>query len=675
MKKVPSCFIKCFRNSLKVYLVPILFLIISILIIIILINSIVSVKDNDIADQIVVEKLYEQIDSLAAAVTKKKSLKEKLTLIEDFKSSNKYFWAVNSKFEILYHPLSFFINKISIQEFKDQKGNPFFVQLLELTLQKGEFSIVYYSSIDKENVIRKIASAKYIEEIGMIIGTDSFAPIQVFYVKRIKFLLFLCFFTVLSAIFSLFLFSRKSIVKDVNALTEEMSLLCDNVLTCEPNLSVCSIFTPLQEQFLRLVHFLKEFVRKSASLSDNIHFNLDSLEKNVTEISKNFHKLTTYLLEVAKGAVNQKERLTTVIDVINQVDQSVKTINDNVKVQNQSVQNNNVILQKNNHLIQDLLEKSNTQKENIGSTSKSIKDTLDVFNEIKTYTKNVYNSSVASSEVAETGKISVENIYQEMTGIKEIVSDSSKKITDLSQYSKRIEDIIDIIDDIADQTNLLALNAAIEAARAGEAGVGFVVVADEVRKLAEKSGKATKEIADLIYTIQKITKEAVDSMNKSNMQVEHGVIQTENAKVALLNIMNAIDTTVNIVESIYNSTENMSFSFTNVINITEELFSSVNDSSHIISSLANSSNVITESSKKVSEIFTQSIYELDIIQSNSEKILSEIKEVENIAVDNKAITEEVSADAFDLTQATDTNVKLIKNIRELSKTLKEFLNT
>ncbi|MEE9441248.1 MAG: methyl-accepting chemotaxis protein, partial [candidate division Zixibacteria bacterium] len=113
---------------------------------------------------------------------------------------------------------------------------------------------------------------------------------------------------------------------------------------------------------------------------------------------------------------------------------------------------------------------------------------------------------------------------------------SGNIVNELAQASDKIGEIIGVIDDIADQTNLLALNAAIEAARAGEQGRGFAVVADEVRKLAERTGKATGEITEMIKGIQNDSGRAVTSMEEAGTMVEEGKSLADKAGGSLTEI-------------------------------------------------------------------------------------------------------------------------------------------
>jgi twitching motility protein PilJ len=143
--------------------------------------------------------------------------------------------------------------------------------------------------------------------------------------------------------------------------------------------------------------------------------------------------------------------------------------------------------------------------------------------------ENMSQSAEQSAEVARgsltTAKRGADAVHDTITGMddmREQIQETAKRIKRLGESSQQIGEIVELITDIAEQTNILSLNAAIQAAMAGEAGRGFAVVADEVQRLAERSAEATKQIAELVKTIQADTNEAVASME----QATNGVVET-----------------------------------------------------------------------------------------------------------------------------------------------------
>ena len=172
--------------------------------------------------------------------------------------------------------------------------------------------------------------------------------------------------------------------------------------------------------------------------------------------------------------------------------------------------------------------------------------------------ENATHTAKKSGEIAKEGGKVVNQTVQGMIRIAEVVKQSADTVQALGKSSDQIGEIIQVIDDIADQTNLLALNAAIEAARAGEQGRGFAVVADEVRKLAERTTKATKEIALMIKQIQKDTSGAVESMQLGTVEVEKGKALADRAGVSLSEIISGAQEVVDIITQVATASQEQS---------------------------------------------------------------------------------------------------------------------
>lgn len=152
------------------------------------------------------------------------------------------------------------------------------------------------------------------------------------------------------------------------------------------------------------------------------------------------------------------------------------------------------------------------------------------------------------AEKAENGRVAAEQMRDLVLGIRDTnqmmvktVEENNQRFEEITRAISEINDKTRVINEIVFQTKLLSFNASVEAARAGEAGKGFSVVAEEIGSLATVSGKAAKEISELLERstvrvreiVQTISKQSNEAASQINSQVRVGTEQAEQCRETL----------------------------------------------------------------------------------------------------------------------------------------------
>ena len=255
--------------------------------------------------------------------------------------------------------------------------------------------------------------------------------------------------------------------------------------------------------------------------------------------------------------------------------------------------------------VQNMVKSTQVQASSVSETSASIDQMVASIQRVADTAKVLLDISNRSREEVHNGITTMEKATEGLNKINTTIGSSGQIIGVLGQRADDIGKIIEVIDDLAEQTNLLALNAAIEAARAGEHGLGFAVVADEVRKLAEKSAQSTKEISELIQSIQKEARKAVENMDESTGIVNQGLQLGSDLNTALRKISNVVTEVYKFAQEIGAATNEQSHGSSQIARATTRLNEITHEINSAVEEQASGAHAVVKAMERMRELVQQ----------------------------------------------------------------------
>jgi len=247
--------------------------------------------------------------------------------------------------------------------------------------------------------------------------------------------------------------------------------------------------------------------------------------------------------------------------------------------------------------------------ENVNSLNAAAEDTatsmtqIDAsIGQIRVNVMDTVQLSKGVTDDAERGRRASEQTIEGISKIQTYSNQVNDVVRTLTSRTESIGQILDVIDEVAEQTNLLALNAAIIAAQAGEHGKSFSVVAQEIKELADRTATSTKEIHEIIRSLQDENKSAVLAINRGSRSVEEGVLLAREAGSALNKIMESSQQSTLRIQEIAHATDEQTKGVRRVSEAMLHITEMVQQISHATHEQYKGSELLIGSSEKIKDI-------------------------------------------------------------------------
>ncbi|WP_049923642.1 methyl-accepting chemotaxis protein [Halopiger djelfimassiliensis] len=217
--------------------------------------------------------------------------------------------------------------------------------------------------------------------------------------------------------------------------------------------------------------------------------------------------------------------------------------------------------------ISHMTDEQNDRFEGVRGEMSALSATIE---EIASTADGVADVSDRAATHARSGRETAREAIDELERIERRTEAIVDRIEALEGELGEVGDIVEVIDGIAEETNLLAVNASIEAARAGESGKRFAVVANEIQSLSEETGEATRDVDELVSSVQASAQDAVEEIRRMQRDVADGTETIDESLAALEGIADDVQEANDGVQSINDATDEQARTSQQVVSMVDD---------------------------------------------------------------------------------------------------------
>lgn len=249
--------------------------------------------------------------------------------------------------------------------------------------------------------------------------------------------------------------------------------------------------------------------------------------------------------------------------------------------------------------VNSIAESASVQADISGKASDNVADMGEKIEQTSREMSEMKRNAKAMHESEEKNAQTIHKLLESNQAVRALVTEISRQTKQTNESAQKIKEATDIIAAIAEETGLLSLNASIEAARAGENGKGFAVVAEQIQKLASQSNESSEQIEEIVSQLMEDSNMAVITMEKVAETIENQTNNMKETSAMTDEVMVKLRESLDSMDVIENSVSYLDSARREIIKTVAELSDIAKQNAAVTQEVSANTNLVSENFRQV----------------------------------------------------------------------------